>query len=265
MIKSSGKDVDYAAVTEVTGYKVTQEQIQRMYTRYRFASEFCAGREVLEAACGSGQGLGYLAGRARRVVGGDLDGNLVKCAREHYGNRVELHEMDAEKLPFEADSFDVLILYEAIYYLLQPNKFMNEAKRVLRKGGVVLICTANKDWSGFNPSPQSYTYFSAPELSELLTRNGFEHVEIFGDCLVKAETAKDRALSLLKRAAVHFHLMPKTMKGKELLKKLFVGELSPLPPEITDEVCSYYNRPQAMSAAAPSAGYKVLFAVGRSE
>ncbi|PKN02200.1 MAG: hypothetical protein CVU77_01900 [Elusimicrobia bacterium HGW-Elusimicrobia-1] len=52
---------DYTAVTEVTGYNVTSEQIQRMYTRYRFASEFCKDKDVLEVACGSGQWLGYLA------------------------------------------------------------------------------------------------------------------------------------------------------------------------------------------------------------
>ena len=35
------KKVDFTTVTEITGNNVTSEQIQRMYTRYRFASEFC--------------------------------------------------------------------------------------------------------------------------------------------------------------------------------------------------------------------------------
>lgn len=63
---------DYTSVTEITGCNVTSEQLQRMYARYRFASELCDDKEVLEVACGSGQGLGYLAKKAKRVVGGDI-------------------------------------------------------------------------------------------------------------------------------------------------------------------------------------------------
>jgi len=50
-------NLDYSTVSEITGYSVAHEQIQRMYARYRFASEFCDGKDVIEVACGSGQGL----------------------------------------------------------------------------------------------------------------------------------------------------------------------------------------------------------------
>lgn len=145
--------IDYRTVTEVPEDRVTHEQFARMFHRYRFATNFCKGKDVLEIACGAGQGLGYLARKARRVVGGDCTENLIQSAREYYKDRVELYLLDAHRLPFEDKSFDVVILYEAIYYLAQPEKFVAETRRVLREGGILLIATVNKDWSEFNPSP----------------------------------------------------------------------------------------------------------------
>jgi len=64
---------DYTSVTEIAGSKVSNEQLLRMAHRYHFAAGFCAGKDVLEVACGAGVGLGYLAKFAKRVVGGDID------------------------------------------------------------------------------------------------------------------------------------------------------------------------------------------------
>ena len=155
----------------------------------------------------------------------------------------------------------MVILYEAIYYLAQPEKFVNEARRVLRDGGILIICIANKDWSGFNPSPYSHKYFSASELYELLKNGGFTDVTLYGDCQVNADTVKDKVISVIKQTAVKFHLMPKTMKGKEFLKRIFMGKLVPLPPEITDGMAEY-TPPVPISHTTPNTQYKVVFAIG---
>lgn len=253
---------DFSSVTEVTGYKVTSEQIERMCTRYRFASEFCKDKEVLEIACGSGQGLGYLSKKAKKVVGGDIDKNLLDKGSIHYKNRdkISLKQMDAHELPFEDNNFDVVIVFEAIYYLAQPEKFIKEAKRVLKKNGAILICTANKDWEDFNPSPFSYKYFSAPELFDLLEKEGFKKIYLYGDSLVNSETMKDKIISFIKKTAVKLHLIPNTMRGKEFLKRIFCGELLPLPPEIDDGLFAY-NAPKQISSDRPNSDYKVLFSV----
>ena len=133
--------------------------------------------------------------------------------------------MDAHKLPLENNSFDVALLYEAIYYLPYPEKFVEEVNRVLKKEGVLIICTVNKDWSDFNPSPHSVHYFSAPELFSLL-KSKFAHVELYGGFEAYAKTPKDKIISLIKRAVVALHLMPKTMKGKEKFKRVGNQDLS---------------------------------------
>lgn len=69
----NNKKYEYGDVTETPDTKASSEQLTRLYTRYRFASEFCKDKDVLEVACGAGLGLGYLARFAKRVVGGDYD------------------------------------------------------------------------------------------------------------------------------------------------------------------------------------------------
>jgi ubiquinone/menaquinone biosynthesis C-methylase UbiE len=256
------KKYEYGDVTEAPDTKASREQLTRLYTRYRFASEFCNERDVLEVACGAGLGLGYLARSAKRVVGGDIHEDNLKFARKTYNGRpnIYLYLLDAHNLPFHTKSFDVLILYEALYYFAQPEKFMDEAQRVLKDKGVFILCTANKDWAGFNPSPYSYRYFSAPELYSLLKKRDFE-VRLFGDCPAYSARLKDKIISAIKQMAVKLYLIPKTMKGKEKLKRIFFGKLKPLPPEISDGMADYIL-PVPIPHDLPNTQYKVLFAVG---
>lgn len=252
---------DYKIVTELPGHKGTKEQLTRLYQRYRFALQFCKDKEVLEVACGGGMGLGYIARVAKKVVGGDIDKNILKYPLEHYKGRdkIELREIDAQDPRFENNSFDVVILYEAIYYLPQPEKFIDEARRVLKEKGVLLICTVNKDWPDFNPSPYSTKYFSAPELYSLVNQK-FLKVELFGAFPAPKKGIKDKIISYIKRTATTFNLMPKTMKGKEIFKRIFLGKLLTLPAEIEDGEIEY-SPPVAISIDYPNHHYKVLFSV----
>ena len=252
---------DYTSVSELSGYRVTEEQVVRMYTRYRFAADLCAGRDVLEVACGSGQGLGLLAKRAKGVRGGDFDPAIVSLAQKHYGDRLPIQQMDAHAIPLPDQSVDAVILFEAIYYLSHPVRFIREANRVLRKNGLLIIGTANKEWSGFNPSPLSHTYFSARELTDILEKEGYR-VELFADCPVRESGFRDKVFGIIKEIAVQFHLMPKTMKGKEILKRIFMGRLQPLPVELQEGAVEYVP-PVPVFVGAPINNFKVLFALGR--
>lgn len=253
--------IDYSSVTELPGSMVTRDQLARVCHRYYFAGGFCDGKDVLEVACGPGLGLGYLATRAKRVVGGDITKSLVDSARRHYGSRVELLCLDAHTLPFPERSFDVVILYEAIYYLSSPDRFLSECRRVLRPNGVVLICTVNKEWNGFNPSPYSVRYFSVPELHQLLEGHGFQ-AEVFGAFPDEAQTARDKVVSFIRRVAVRTGLIPKTMEGKRYLKRLFYGRLTPLPPEIRDGMVEYHH-PVRLPPDSATSAFKVIYFAAR--
>ena len=252
----------FKTVTELPGSGAPTEQVAMLYTRYHLAASVSQGKDVLEVACGPGIGLGYLAKRARMIVGGDYDEELLRYARGYYRDGIRLLRLDAHNLPFADGSFDVVILFEALYYFAAPEKFVDEARRVLRPQGTLLVCTANKDWFGFNPSPFAERYFSVSELHGLLASRGFA-TELYGSFPINAATLRDRLLLAVRRFAVTLHLIPTTMKGKELFKKLVYGKLSSLPSELQEGIAE----PSALVPLVtyvPTSAFKVLYAIGRA-
>ena len=248
---------DYLSVTELAGDEVTKEQIERICNRYYWAATFCNGKDVAEAGCGTGQGLGYLASVANSLVGGDVSSAMVQRAKDHYGDRYKIEQFDALKMPYEDNSKDVIILFEALYYLPSVDEFMKECKRVLRPGGRVLLSTANKDLFDFNPSPYSYEYLGPVELKQRFNSFGFE-VNCFGDTPIGEVSTKQKILRPIKKFAVTFGLMPKTMAGKKLLKKIVFGGLEKMPLEINKST-GVYQAPTQVSTDQPNQDFKVIY------
>ena len=224
-------DNDYVSVTEIAGDEVAQEQVDRLCNRYYWAGQYCAWKDVVEAACGSGQGLGYLSKIARSLEAGDYSPQILDIARQHYGDRIDFKQFDAQNMPFGDKTKDIIILFEAIYYLSDAEQFVTECVRVLRPGGKVLIATANKDLYDFNPSPHSYNYYGVVELNDLFARHGFE-TEFFGDTPVEGISIRQRILRPIKKLAVMLGLMPKTASGKKWLKRIVFGNMLKMPAEI---------------------------------
>lgn len=252
--------LDYSPVTETPGLAVTRENLSMAVSRYAFAAKLAAGADVLEVGCGRGQGLGWLAGRARRVVGGDYTAALLSGARRYYGERVPLVRLSGDALPFRPGSFDLVVVLEAIYYLPDAARFAEECRRVLRPGGAVLVCTVNPAWPEFNPSPMSTRYLTAPALADTLVAAGFD-VELSAAFPARSGAALERAVSLVKRIAVRWGLVPRTMRGKGMLKRLFLGPLVPYPAELQEELAPAW-RQQAIPATDEATRFKVIYAVG---
>lgn len=250
-------NIDFTTVTELSGDEVAEEQVERMRHRYAWALGYCAGRDVLEVACGAGQGLGVLAGVSRSLIAGDITPGLVELAQQHYGERVDVRLMDALTIPSPDQSLDVVILFEAIYYLPSAEIFAKECQRVLRPDGQVLVATANKDLYDFNPSPYSHRYYGIVELGKLFGDCGFA-CEFFGSYPFHGTSMRQRILRPIKRLAVTLHLMPKTMAGKKLLKRLVFGGLVKMPNEIELDTAGYVE-PVALPAGAPNFEHKVIY------
>lgn len=224
---------NYHEITEQREDLATQEQIERIYHRYHFVSQYSKGRSVLEVGCGSGLGLGYLAKNALEIVGGDIDERNVSTAAHYYedNDSVRVIELDAHNLPFPKNSFDLVILLESIYYLEDPATFIKEAHRVLREQGNLIIGTVNKNWKDFHPSKHSFKYYSIPELHDLL-REHFSSIAFFGAFEVDDHGIKSTVISFIRRFASRLNLIPGSLKARERLKRIFIGKLSPLTADI---------------------------------
>lgn len=251
----------FAEVTELAGQKISPEQLERTCNRYYWTKAFVENGDVLEAGCGAGQGLGYLAKHARSVVAGDISAEVMSRAQATYGDAIELKVFDATSIPWTDQSFDALLLFEAIYYLPDIDAFFNEARRVLRPGGHLLIATANKDLYDFTPSPFSVRYYGVKELGELCARHGFES-SFWGFVDVSTVSLRQRILRPIKSMASRFGLIPKTMGGKELLKKLFFGTMVDMPASILDTRVDYVE-PTPIPEERPDTQHKVIYCAAR--
>lgn len=247
----------FVDVTEIAGDEVTAEQVERMCHRYLWASDYCRNKDVVEAACGTGQGLGYLASISKSVAAGDYTAEILAVAQRHYGDRIAMTTFDAAHMPYPDASADVVILYEAIYYLPSADRFVEECLRILRPGGTILTATANKDLFDFNSSPHTVRSYGAQDLHDLFSAHGMS-VKCFGHMRTDEISLRQKILRPVKKLAVQFDLIPETMHAKKLLKRLVFGKLIPMPAEINESMIEYVA-PSPIPGDRPDRTYKVIY------
>ena len=235
------KHTDFTNVTEQPGQKASKEQLSMIMTRYNWAKEAGKGKHILEIACGSGTGLGFLSENAESILGGDIDPNLVAIARKSYKNRpkIKIEVLDAQQTGLPDNHFDLIVFFEAIYYLPDAKKFFQEAKRILKPEGQMLVSTVNCSWHGFNPSPFSIKYYTCDELYKLAKDIGFNPSIHLG--FYDKPSGLGKFIGLIRILAVRLRLIPNTMEGKERLKRIFFGELQSIPSEISQNMAPAEN------------------------
>jgi SAM-dependent methyltransferase len=103
------------------------------------ASGVCAGSRVLDVATGPGMlARGAAIRGASRVVGVDLAPRMIEIsAAAHPG--IEFRLGDAEALPFEDDSFDVVLCSFGVGHFPRPELALSEFARVSVPGGTVAV------------------------------------------------------------------------------------------------------------------------------
>lgn len=251
----------FEALTETTGTPVSPEGASMLYTRYAHAASLAAGRRVLELGCGSGQGLGLLRAAGRFCVGADLDRALLQRARAHYGGGIPLVRMTAEALPFRDSSFDLVLFFEALYYVPDAGRSLDELARVTAPGGTLVIVNANPERPDFIRSPHSTHYHTGAELVRELEGRGLS-VTLEGAFPVSADrSAASRLISTVRRFLEAAGLVPRTLRGRAALKRLVYGRLPVLPAEIEPGFAEPAPRIPLEPGAAR--GYKVLYTTAR--
>jgi cyclopropane fatty-acyl-phospholipid synthase-like methyltransferase len=99
---------------------------------------------VLDAGCGVGGSAVWLAqNRGARVDGVNINEMQVEKARHGAAERgvenVEFHVADYTDVPFDDDTFDVVWAVESVCHTDDEHAFLQEAKRVLRDDGVLVV------------------------------------------------------------------------------------------------------------------------------
>lgn len=149
---------DAASCGEVYGEKTSEEDFYRSHEEKRYILEpyildfarFHEGkdRDILEVGVGMGSDHLLWAKSMPRVLKGV---DLTARAIEHTKKRLSINgffpdvtEADAEDLPFENDSFDIVYSWGVLHHSPNTSKAIEEVYRVLRPDGIARIMIYHK-------------------------------------------------------------------------------------------------------------------------
>jgi ubiquinone/menaquinone biosynthesis C-methylase UbiE len=255
--------LDYTEVTEQPGTLLSADQLHRYAQRYALAAEMAVGKRVLEVACGAGGGLALMEQAAHQIVGLDCTWHVLTHAQR--AATAPLMQADAQALPVKTNHFDLVVCFEALYYLDDYQDFMRECRRVLAPGGRVLLCESNPDWHAFAPGALSTRYPGALELVEALRSGGFRAIELHGALPSLPGVGRAALVNRLRRIVLRTGLVRHLRRWAPLLMQLGYGQLTPLPLTLEADQARAWSAGMALTPLDPTRPdriHRVIFAQG---
>jgi demethylmenaquinone methyltransferase/2-methoxy-6-polyprenyl-1,4-benzoquinol methylase len=132
------------------------------------------GGSVLDVATGTGLVAERLLAEGHRVTGLDQSPDMLAVARGRFGDRVELVEASATKIPFADASFDHLTFTYLLRYVDDPAATLVELARVVRPGGTIAnleFCVPRGIWRRLW---DLYVGVGLPALGRLASRGWYD-------------------------------------------------------------------------------------------
>jgi ubiquinone/menaquinone biosynthesis C-methylase UbiE len=110
---------------------------------------------VADLGCGSGYFTVPLAAKAKKVYGIDVQKEMIDFVREKIRRlkikNVELLVSKPAEIPLENESIDLLLTVNTLHEFDDRERMIEEMKRVVKKGGKLLIVDFMKKETGFGP------------------------------------------------------------------------------------------------------------------
>ena len=197
-----------------------------------------SGREMLEIGCGNGRLSSLLANKVKNLTAIDPDKDMINLAGREI-NGVDFRVGYGEKLEFKDKSFDIVLFSYSLHHQ-DCVKALDEAKRVLRDNGIILI---------IEPSPESeYTQFVSiyqeDEINLLTTT--LSHIKS-GDFNISREEAYFVNYPFKDDKELYYHFMNSYMsendaEGIEKIKAKLGHNMKAQPIVIRDKVNIFLSK-----------------------
>ena len=143
------------------------------------------GGHLLDIGCGNGQKLEMMQQLGWQTEGLDIDPIAIKKAKKK-GMKVYLGTLKSQKYP--NDYFDAITMSHIIEHVHDPLKTLQECKRILKPGKLLIVVTPNSkswghklyrdSWLSLDP-PRHLHIFSDLTLRALTEKAGFKKIRIF--------------------------------------------------------------------------------------
>jgi len=153
-------DQDYAQYLlkkTIENYNLTAEDFSRtrryVWPGFEPLTQYSESNDkVLDLGCGNGRLLDLLKAKKINYIGVDNSSALITLAQKRYPD-ADFRVGDALKLPFADNYFDKIYSIAVLHHIPSEElrlKFLEEAKRVLRPGGLLILTVWNLwQWRSF--------------------------------------------------------------------------------------------------------------------
>jgi len=115
----------------------------------------------------------------KNVIGLDISKESKKfCSK--YGIDVKLLNIENKRFPFKKNTFDAAIAFHFIEHIQDPDNFLKEVKRILKKNGIIILSTPNFRYA-YKTFYSDFTHvkpYDHESIQRLLRTYGFEIVSI---------------------------------------------------------------------------------------
>lgn len=117
----------------------------KFYLKHTNLDEMFNNKVVLDIGCGAGGKTIYYASKGvKKIVGVEILGKYKSEAEslaKKYGmeDKFEFVCADASKTPFEDETFDTIIMNDAMEHVDEPEKVLDECYRILKKNGKLYL------------------------------------------------------------------------------------------------------------------------------
>lgn len=155
--------------------------IHRLWKRFTIdASGVRPGNKVLDLAGGTGDltaKFSQLVGKDGKVILADINSSMLNVGRDKLRDKglvqnIEYVQANAESLPFEENSFDIVTIAFGLRNVTDKDKALRSIFSVLKPGGRLLVLEFSKpEHDLVNKAYDFYSFNILPKMGELIAKD----------------------------------------------------------------------------------------------
>ena len=141
-------------------------------------------KTVLELATGTGLIAKHIVNAAAHIEATDASAEMItEAKRDTRSTKLHFSVQDMFRLPYAEESFDVVIVSNALHIVPQPEKALQEIKRVLKDDGVLIAPTFTHAGNSFSGMVRAFfmkrvgfplhSKWTSEEYLRFLSQNGW--------------------------------------------------------------------------------------------
>ncbi|HEX7042356.1 MAG TPA: class I SAM-dependent methyltransferase, partial [Patescibacteria group bacterium] len=176
----------------------------------------------LDVGCSYGIGLKAAKDLGFDVLGVEPTKKAAEYAKKHFN--VKVIQKTLENAKIKTNSFDVVSLYDVLEHIPNPNKFLQEIRRILKPHGLLVIQSPNIESVAFTLLrtnwnwllvPNHLWHFSKASISNILDKNGFKTKKF-----ITSDNIYDFSSNL--KSKVFGYKVPETFIEKSFQKLVYI-------------------------------------------